>query len=174
MAVSQRITLEIKTTETGSGDLGTPRKVHTFNHEGASGANFRVFATGTTDASYQQDLVHSDNISVTDSGTSLDLAGGLTDLGGTAITMVEVTAITVKNNSTTTGEVLTIGAGSNPLLNWIIATGDGVKIGPGGVFHISSPYDGYAITAGTGDILFLDASTGDTIRVDYIIHGRSA
>ena len=173
MAVSQRITLEIKTEETRSGDLGTPRKTHTFNHEGASGANFRVFATGTTAASYQQDLVHSDTISLAGSATALDLAGGLTDAFGTTITMVEVTGITVKNNSTTTGEVITIGAGSNPLINWVAASGDGVVIGPGGVFHISSPFDGYAVTAGTGDILTLDPGS-DTISCDYIIHGRSA
>lgn len=173
MAVSQRITLEIKTTETGSGDLGTPRKVHTFNHGGASGANFEVFATGTTDASFQQDLVHSDTISLAGSATALDLAGGLTDAFGTAITMVEVTGITVRNNSTTTGEIIIIGAGSNPLLNWVNATGDAVKIGPKGVFHISSPFNGFAVTAGTGDILTLDPGA-DTISCDYIIHGRSA
>ena len=171
MAVSLRTTLEVKATETGSGALGIPVKVHVFNHEGAAGANFRVFATGT--GSNQQDLVHSDTISLAGATTGLDVAGGLTDAFGTAITMVEVTSITIVNNSTTTTEVVTIGAATNPLLNWIAASGDGVVIGPGGVFHISSPIDGFAVTAGTGDILTLDPGA-DTISVDYIICGRSA
>jgi hypothetical protein len=46
--------------------------------------------------------------------------------------MSKVCAIIVVNNSATAGEIMTVGAGSNPLLNWIIATGDGNKAGPGG------------------------------------------
>ena len=104
---------------------------------------------------------------------ALDLAGGLTDIEGVAITMVEVTGITIKNKSTVSGEILIVGAGSNPLLNWIKATGDAVHIGPSGILHITSPIDGYAITASTGDILTIDSGAA-TISYEYIIHGRSA
>ena len=171
--VSQRITLEIKTTEVGSGDLGDTRKTHIFNHEGAAGANFKVFPTGTTDASLQQDLVYSDTIALAAGTAILDLTAVLTDIQGTAMSFDTITAITVKNLSSASGELLKVGAGSNPLLNWIIATGDGVQVGPLGAFHISSPLDGYAVTATTGDVLTFDSGAA-TFNIDVVIHGRSS
>lgn len=165
MAVAANVSLKVLATETSSQDLGTAKGVWTWE----VAANY---ATGTS--SNQQDLVYQDTRSIAATTSTIDLAGSLTSpIAGTAITMVEVTYICITNKSTTTGEVLSVGAGSNPLLNWVMATGDGVKIGPGGSLVISSPIDGFAVTAGTGDILTLNSGSA-TISVDILILGRSA
>lgn len=106
---------------------------------------------------------------------ALDLSGALTDLLGNTITMAKVTGIIVINNSLVVGEILSIGAGSNPLLNWIGATGDLVKVGPGG-FHcqVDPSLAAYAVTGGTGDVLTIAAAAGAAVSVDVVIFGRSA
>ena len=53
--VSQRATFSIVTTEESSSGLGTTRKVHSLLHEGTTGPDFKVYPTGTTAASQQQD-----------------------------------------------------------------------------------------------------------------------
>lgn len=106
---------------------------------------------------------------------ALDLSGGLTDLVGNVITMVKVTGIIVVNNSVTAGEILTIGAGSTPLINWIAASGDAVKVGPGGMLcQLDPSVAAYAVTGATADILTIAAAAGATVSVDVIVVGRSA
>lgn len=106
---------------------------------------------------------------------ALDLSGGLTDLLGNVITMAKVTGIFIVNNSLTVGEKLTIGAGSNPLLNWIAATGDALQIGPGGVHcQLDPSLAAYAVTGATGDVLTIAAAAGAAVSTDVVIVGRSA
>lgn len=106
---------------------------------------------------------------------ALDLSGSLTDLIGNTITMAKVTGIVVSNNSVTAGEILTIGAGSTPLINWIAASGDALKVGPGGMLcQLDPSLAAYAVTGGTADILTIAAAAGLTVSVDVIIVGRSA
>ncbi len=130
-------------------------------------------ASGTTGS--LQDRVWSDLQSVANGAPDTwDLAGTLTsELSGATVTFVEVVGIWIRNKSTTTGEILEIGAGSNPLLNFIKATGDAIKIGPGGVLLITSPVDGFAVTASTGDVLTITSASG-TIAYEIAIWGRSA
>jgi hypothetical protein len=105
---------------------------------------------------------------------ALDLAGTLIDILGNTITMSKVCAIIVVNNSATAAEITTVGAGSNPLLNWIIATGDGNKAGPGGaVVVIDESAAAYAVTAGTGDVLQISVAAGTNVSHDVIIIGRT-
>jgi hypothetical protein len=104
-----------------------------------------------------------------------DVSGGITDAFGNSLTLAKVTAIAVFNNSTTVGEILSIGAGSNPLLNWVIATGDGVKVGPGGFFAIADPsLAAFGVTAGTGDVLQVAVAAGTNVPFDIVIVGRTA
>lgn len=103
-----------------------------------------------------------------------DLSGGVTDVFGNALTLAKVSLIAVKNRSTTVGEIISIGAGSNPLINWVMATGDGVKIGPGGFFLIADPsLAAYAVTGGTGDVLTLASAAGSP-GFDLVVIGRTA
>ncbi len=107
------------------------------------------------------------------SQTDLDLQGSLTGPFGDTISFPIVMGLIVKNLSRTSGQNVLVGGGTNPWLTHLGAGGDIVKIGPQGMLFLWSPLDGYATTAGTGDILRLDPSSG-TPEVAYLILGRSA
>lgn len=172
MAVSVDLDLLLSITEVGSGDLGLPKKPHIQGAGGIGAGNRKVtYATGT--AANQQDLVYSDEITLAATPTSLDLAGVLADAFGTTITFVEVTGFLIRNASTTTGENINIGGNANAFVNWISAAVAENILGPGGTFLITSPVDGYGVTAGTGDILDLDPGAA-TITCQVVIWGRSA
>lgn len=81
----------------------------------------------------------------------LDLAGGsLEDAFGDPLTFVKVKAMRYESDEGNTTNV-TIGAGSNPFLGPLGATGTHV-LKPGGVYHWSDP-NGYTVTAATGDMV---------------------
>lgn len=129
-------------------------------------------ANGT--AANQNDRVWSTRATATAAADSYDLAGTLTSqLDGSVVTFAEVTYIAVYNESTTTTENLNIGGGSNAFASWLGATGDEVVVGPSGVMVVSSPIDGYSVTAGTGDLLQIDPGS-DTITYQLVVVGRSA
>lgn len=129
------------------------------------------YPSGTT--SGKQDLLWEDTGSLVATTVDIDLAGVLTDVFGAATSFVEITGLIIKNNTTTTAHTLTIGGGSNPWITWLGATGDKVVIGPSGHISLGNPVDGYAVTAGTGDILRLD-SGANTISYTIQILGRSS
>lgn len=131
-----------------------------------------TYASGTSDD--QVDRVWSTDDSV-ENGTpdTFDLAGSLTSKadGTTTITFTEITHIILQHTSGTGN--LSLGAGSNPVSTIWGASGDAVVIGPGGLFVWSSPTNGAAVTAGTGDILTISSSSG-TIGYSLMVVGRSA
>lgn len=164
MAVVTNVTCRVAATETRADDLTTVKAPHLLDFA-------QTVASGTS--SNQNDVVYSDTVVLTAAPTTYDLRGALTKAVGSLANFVKVTTIMIVNKSSTTGQSLTIGAGSNPWITWLIATGDGVVLGPGGVFLLHSPIDGYATTAGTGDILTLDPGA-NAFSVDIIFCGRSA
>ncbi len=168
MAVTTKLTIRLEADETYPHDLATTSKPHVWP---TSLTMPQVRGTGT--ASNTQDSVWTDTRTPAASADTLDLRGVLTNAEGTAIQFAEVTGFGIANLSESTGEVLTIGAGSNPFITWLKATGDGVVLGPGGIFYISSPLDGYATTNSSADILTIDPGS-DTISYEIIIIGRSS
>ena len=131
-------------------------------------------AYGTSDN--QADLVYSARTTVTNGAPDdYDLSGSLTSLlTGASVNFVEICWIVVVNESTTAGDFVAVGGGSNPLVNWVSAGGDAVNVGPGGCLMVGSPIDGYAVTASTADILRINTSSANTITYRLIIIGRSA
>lgn len=104
----------------------------------------------------------------------LDLRGTLVSvLDGSVVNFPIITGIFVSNLSTTTLHGLTIGAGANPFISWLIATGDGLKVGAGGMFALYAPIDGYATTIATADILRITSDVGST-DADILILGRAS
>lgn len=97
-----------------------------------------------------------------------DLRGGQTDIEGTAINRANIALIAVKNKSTTTGQYITIGAGSTPITTLWGASGDASVVGPDSIALFMSTVDGFATTAATADILTLTAATG-TISFDILV-----
>jgi hypothetical protein len=130
----------------------------------------QTLADGT--GSDQIDEMWQDSRTLAISGSdSLDFAGGLTDGLGNTITMTAVKVILIYNKSS--AQTLTIGAGTNPLINWIGDSSDVVKLPPGGVFLLSAPKAGYAITGGTGDTLKIANGAGATCDYDIVLLGVS-
>ncbi len=164
---AQGVNLDLKVTinELETNDLGLSKLEHAWS-------KIASYANGT--ASNEADLVYSDTLSLAGSAQTVDLAGTLASvLSGDVQTYVEVVGFAIVNKSTTTTETVIVGAGSNPWITWLNATGDAVVVGPGGVLIWTSPIDGGVVTAGTGDVLTLDPSAA-TFDVDLIVWGRSA
>lgn len=106
--------------------------------------------------------------------TNKDLRGSLTSvLDGSTVNFPIVVGMCVINRSTTSGEYVTIGASTTPFITWLAASGDGIRVAPGGCFFLWSPIDGYTTSAGTSDVLTFTPATG-TPSVDILIVGRSA
>lgn len=164
MALSTKILARVVATETSALDLGTARAPITLEQD-------ETIPTGTANST--NDLVYQDTLSLAAAASPLDLRGSLlTPLGATAA-FVEITTLFIKNKATTDGYYVSMGAGSNPITTLWGASGDIIKIGPGGFLLLHNPITGYGTTAGTADILNLDPGA-NTISVDLVICGRSA
>lgn len=132
----------------------------------------KEFANGTS--SGQCDLVFRDQRTLTTGNSEdLDLAGALTDPFGTTLTFATVKVLIIENLSTT--QTLTVGgAAANQFINWVGAANDVINIPPGGFFAISAPAAGFAVTAGTGDLLKVLNSAGASCTYNIVILGTSA
>ena len=118
----------------------------------------------------EADLQWYDTRSLTGAET-LDLAGILLDAFGDAVDLAKVRGIIIENTSTVSGEKLTVGnAAANTWVGPFGAAAHTLDIEPGGVLWLWSPVDGYAVTAGTGDQLKIDAGAA-TITYRIIIVG---
>lgn len=161
-AGSVRVTVDL--TDTNPLDLTTGVARHLLDY-------VNTLTDGTGDNQIQH--IWSDTRSVT-SGVpdTIDIRGGITNAFGVSLNIVNVVGFAVRNRSTTTGQNFTVGGGSNPFITWLIATGDGVRVGPGGVFIVHSPIDPYGTTAGTADIVTITAASG-TISYDIVIWGTN-
>ena len=163
-----KVNLSITVDETKSNDLGLSNMLHVWQ-------KIAEYADGTS--SNQSDLVYSDSATIAGSGgtTTYDLSGALTSiLDGSAVVFSNIVGFAVINKTLITTSDIEIGAGSNPWTGWLKASGDAVVVGPGGVFVWTSPIDGGAVVATTGDILTLTNNSASNIDVDLIVWGRSA
>lgn len=125
----------------------------------------------------QADKIFSDQRTLTASATEdLDLAGGLTDAFGDAITFARVKAILIFASAANANNVLVGGAASNQFVNWVSDATDKIVVRPGGVFClIAKDATGYAVTAGTGDLLRIgNSGAGTSVVYDIVIIGASA
>ncbi|MGA3066086.1 MAG: hypothetical protein ABSF29_04480 [Tepidisphaeraceae bacterium] len=105
------------------------------------------------------------------SGTPLtiNLVTALDPLG-TALGAVHVTSVLVENDSTTTGQNFTVGAGTNPVLG----TDQGTAQANGGVFFVINPNPGYSVVSGTSDTLQISVAAGTNVPGKVTILARSA
>ena len=90
----------------------------------------------------------------------------LKDFGGDTITANNVKLMYFRNLDLDTGDSFKLGgAPSNAFINWVDNANDKVIVGPGGLFLLISPTDGYGITASTGDLLRVEAVDNSTYRL---------
>jgi hypothetical protein len=131
-------------------------------------------ATGT--GASQADLLWvSERTLAASASENLDLAGGLVDVFGNTLTFVKIKAILIKAATGNTNSVVVGGAGSNTFVGPFADATDKVGIPPNGYAKFLAPVSGWAVTAGTGDILQIANSGGTTgVTYDIIIVGTSA
>lgn len=128
-------------------------------------------SNGTTADS--ANMIWTDTRTIAASGTDdIDLAGSIMDQFGDTITFTKIKGILVSASSSNTNLVL-VGGGSNAFINWIGASGDIIKVRPGGTFALyANDSIGYAVTASTADILEIaNSSSGTSVTYDIALIG---
>lgn len=133
-----------------------------------------ALTNGTSDK--QADVIFSDTRTLTTGANeTLNLAGSLVDSAfGSTLTFVNIKAIMIFSKLDA-NRVLTVGgAASNGFATPFGASTDTIKINPGGSLVLIAPNTGYAVTAGTGDLLKIANASGGSTTYDIIIIGTSA
>ncbi len=153
--------------QSGSNDQGNPifapelRKLLQF-----------VVGTGAN----QADLVFTDTRTIAIStNDDVDLSGVLASAFGATITAAEMVGLVIVNKSTT--QTLTVGvAGTNPWVTMWAASGDGIKVFPGGVFVNFAPdASGLgAVVGAASDVLRIANGAGATCDYDIAVLARTA
>jgi hypothetical protein len=136
---------------------------------------FYSITNGTTAGKI--DLLYSATRTLTASASEdLDLSGELVDTLGQTCVFADVRMICVVASSANTNNVLVGGAASNQFINWVGNSSDIVVVKPGGILFLYTPTDpGYAVTAGTGDLLKIaNSGAGTGVTFDIYIGGTSA
>ena len=130
----------------------------------------RPFGNGTDTA--QADLVWHDSRTLTSGANeSLDLAGTLTDAFGTTVTFAKVKSLVIENTSASM--TITIGgAAANGFATFVGAAANTIVLPPLGVLVLVSP-TGFAVTAGTADLLKITNSSGSSTVYRIWINGSS-
>lgn len=105
----------------------------------------------------------------------LDLAGGLTDVFGATLTFVKIKMIYISAAAANTNTVVVGGAASNQFVGPFGASTHTIAIQPGATMKFIHPLTGWAVTAGTGDLLkVLNGGAGTSVTYDLVICGTSA
>lgn len=125
----------------------------------------------------QADKVYVDtNTLGASSNVDVDLAGSLTDALGAALTFARVKAVFLRAASGNTNNVVIGGAASNQFVGPFGAGTHTIAVKPGGFFGIIAPdATGWAVTAGTGDLLRIaNSGAGSSVTYDLMVIGASA
>ena len=103
----------------------------------------------------------------------LDLNGVLTNAFGASVTLTKVKALVVRAAAGNTNDVVVGGAASNGFATMFGAATHTLKVKPGGVMVLVAPdANGYAVTAGTGDLLQVaNGGAGTSVSYDILILG---
>lgn len=129
--------------------------------------------TDGTGANQAQKLFTDQRTLSASANESLDLSGVLADVFGAAITFTKIKAILVKAADGNTNDVVLGGAASNAWVGPFGASTHTVAVKPGGtVMFVAPDANGYAVTAGTGDLLKVANSAGGSgVTYDIVIVG---
>lgn len=160
--------LSIKAYATKGNDLGNP--VH------APVLEKRLQFSGGTTAN-KADIVWGDERTVSSaSNDDLDLAGALADAFGDTVAAAEIVGLAIVADPTNT-TTLTLGvAGTNPWVAPWAASGDGIKVQPGGVFVLMAPdANGIgAVSGGSADVFRVANGSGAAAKYKIMIIARTA
>lgn len=165
--VTAEILVDIKASLSGANDLGTPRL-------GIDRITKLIQLSAGTDAVNKANIMFADQRTIAASGNEdLDLAGSLADAFGATIAAAEVIAIYVFAAAANTNNVNITRPASNGFAGPFLAAGDGISVKPG-EYALLVSQTGWAVTAGTGDLLNLsNSSSGTGVTYDVLIIGRT-
>lgn len=105
----------------------------------------------------------------------LDLAGSLLDPFGATLTFVKVRGLYIKAAAGNTNSVVIKPAAANGFNGPFGAAAHTITLPPGGVFLVTAPVGGWAVTAGTGDkINIANSAAGTSVTYDIHVIGASA
>ncbi len=164
--VTASIAVNIKSQLVGTGDLGTPRAP--VNVEAL------LSLTAGSDTTSKADILFADTRTITASSSeNLDLAGALANALGATFTAAEVVAIYVKAAKENTNSVVLFGAASNAFNGPLSGTTPKLTLAPGD-FALLTCKTGWAVTAGTGDIILAaNSGAGSSVSYDIVVIGRT-
>lgn len=133
----------------------------------------KTFGLPSGTGALQADRIFHDQ-RTTSGNDDLDLAGSLVDPLGATLTFVKVRGILVYAAAANTTNVVIGNAAANQFVGPFGAAAHTFAVKPNSLF-LATAVDsaGWAVTAGTGDILRIAASSG-TVTYDIVILGTSA
>lgn len=168
MSLVTHIFAQIRATLTGAPDIGS------LTYEADGAIEHAAMQSGTTTG--RADLIWPDSRTIAASGNEdIDLAGSLVDPLGNACVFAKVKAILIKADAGNTNDVVFGPASSNGFLGPFADASDRLSIPPGGVVLLAAPSAGWAVTAGTADLLNVTNSAGGTgVTYEITIVGTSA
>lgn len=110
------------------------------------------------------------------SNDDLDLAGSLADAFGQTITFARIKAILIKAAAANVNDLVVGAAAANAFVGPFGASTHTVKVRPGGFLLLACPdATGWAVTAGTGDILRIaNGAGGSSVTYDIVLIGASS
>lgn len=130
-------------------------------------------AIGTVDDKVDQAYVAQRTIANTGTPDVLDLVGGglFQPDGVTAFSVADLVTILIVNQSTV--QVLTVGAGTNPITGYLGGTTPTKTVGKSGIFLDHNPTSGYPLTGGSSDKLQVATDGGTNVTYLIFLLGRS-
>jgi hypothetical protein len=168
MTLAAKLRVEFSADQKGGSDFGGPEFEPTLR---------RVLDFANGIGAGQADLLFVDSRTVNASGNDdIDLAGALTDALGATVTAAEIVGLIVDSDPGNT-TVLTVGvAGTNPWTTMFAASGDGIKVFPGGIFvNFARDASGLgAVGAGSADVLRIANASGASATYRIAVLARSA
>lgn len=168
MPLSTKLQMDLAADYTNPLDLATGLTPLRFSRQIA-------LAAGT--AAGQADKIwHDERTLAASASEDLDLAGTLVDAFGVAMTLARVRGLIIYASSANTNQVIIGNAGSNGWVGPFGAATHTLSVHPGGLLALFAPgTNGYAVTAGTGDLLHVANSAGGTpVTYDVVVIGASA
>jgi hypothetical protein len=151
---------------TGTVDIGIVSHVLSY-------APALAFADGT--GANQVGQIWADTRTLSASATEdLDLSGtALTNAIGQAVAFTKIRGLLIRAAAANTNNVIVGGAAANQWFTWAGASTHTVTVRPGGLMLLAAPdATGYAVTAGTADLLKIANSAGSTsVTYDIVLIG---
>jgi len=164
-------TLTSKIALSVAANLAAALDVGTGSHEVAFGPTY-VLQNGN--GANQANELWADTRSIAASGSEdIDLNGGVSDIFGTAIAFTKIKGLVIVAAAGNTNDVIVGGAAANAISSIFGDAADTIKVKPGGMVALVAPNAaGYAVTAGTADLLKVaNGGAGSAVSFTIVVIG---